>query len=244
MNGMDEITAVFFDLDGTLIDISRREVYAVQDAASYFGVEVSRVKVKRLLEEFSIGSHELRLDLFSSVFGALGLTSTDQTLQYLISSFLKRYNLSVLPTGTKETLKSLSKKYELLCVTSRETLAEVELELRFLGISRLLSEVVTREVAANHFGLDFIPFTPFKEQRRKLYECALVMVDCHPSEVLVVGDMACELIPAKEMGMMTVGLLSDREKEEDLRETSDYLISSITQLRSIFDKQDELLSST
>ena len=67
-----------------------------------------------------------------------------------------------------------------------------------LGIKGFFDQIVTREVAAKHFGLPSLPFLPFHEQRKKLYECALSMAACHPSEGLVVGDMASELKPAKE----------------------------------------------
>jgi len=137
--------------------------------------------------------------------------------------------------GTRDTLKRLSTAYRLLCVTSRETCEEVQFELRFLGLDEMFNGIVTRQVAANHLGLKSLPFRPFRQQRTKLYECALDMVGFRPSEVLVVGDMVSELEPAKEMGIKTVGILSNKEREEDLGEASDYLISDMTELISFLE---------
>ena len=225
------LKAVFLDLDGTLIDIRERELHAIRDTAESYGTTVSIDEIRRIHDKLSTKAHRLRLDFFSDIFEALGLTFTDQVLEYLLSSFLERYKLSALRTGAKDTLNILSKnKLQILCVTSRETVAEVRLELGFLGVGGIFKEIVTREAAANHFGLISLPHRPYEQQRKKLYKCALAMVGCCPSEVVVVGDMACELGPARDMGMKTIGLLSERENAADLRKASDYVILSIPQL--------------
>jgi len=50
MNKIPGIKAIFFDFDGTLIDVSKRELYAIHDTVNHFGLEVSRARVKKLLE--------------------------------------------------------------------------------------------------------------------------------------------------------------------------------------------------
>lgn len=227
---MLSLRAVFFDLDGTLTDITNREVYAIHDAANHFGLKISRARVKQLLDDIMTNRSS-----YEDIYKALGLALTDEVVEYWTSAFLERCSLSVLRPGAKSTLRALFGRYKLLCVTSRETLAEVESELEFLTLGKLFDNIVTREVAAKHFGLRSLPFVPFQEQRRKLYECALEMSGCHPNEVLVVGDMASELGPAKEMGITTVGLLTDKGKEADLRDVSDHLIPRIAHLRLFLD---------
>ena len=49
----------------------------------------------------------------------------------------------------------------------------------------------------------------------------------------MVGDIASELTPAKEMGILNVGLLTDKAKESGLREVADYVIPNIRHLHSI-----------
>ena len=172
MNKITEIKAIFFDFDGTLTDISKREVYAIHHTVNHFGLTVSTVQVKQLLNNIMLVSI-----CYTDIYKALGLTLTDEVVEYWTSAFNKRHRLSILRKGTRDTLKNLSRKYEILCVTSRETLAEVELELEYLELEKLFDYIVTREVAADYFRLQSIPFLPFHVQRKKLYECALEMLD-------------------------------------------------------------------
>ena len=215
---------LFIDLDGTLTDILEREVEAIHDTANHFGLVVSRARIRRLcLEKAS----------YSDVIRELGLELTDELVDYWSSAFVKGYRLSILRKSTKSTLNDLSRKYTLFCVTSRETLAEVVLELDFLGLEGIFRQVVTREVAAKHFGFSSLPFLPFLKQRKKLYECALALANCTSEDTIVVGDMASELKPAKELGIPAVGLLTEEAKESGLREVADFLIPNITDLQNI-----------
>jgi phosphoglycolate phosphatase-like HAD superfamily hydrolase len=225
------VKAIFFDFDGTLINVHERELYAIHDTVNHFGLKMSIEEVRSLLYEVSMGWREVRS--YSDIFDTLGIELNDCVIEYWTSAFVKRYRLSILRRGTKSALKALSRRFALFCVTSRETLVEVEMEFEFHGIGKFFDQIVTREVAAKHFGLRSIPFLPFREQRKMLYECALAIADCHRDQVLVIGDMASELKPAKEIGMATVGLLTDKGKEADLRKVSDRLIPNIAQLKEI-----------
>jgi len=216
--------ALFFDLDGTLTDIEQREVEVIHDTVNHFGVSTSRTRVKHLCR---------RMPSYIDVFKRLGLELTPREEAYWASAFVSRYYLSVVRKGVKPTLKALSKEHTLACVTSKETLTEVIQELRFFHINSLFKHVVTRDVAARHFGLAPLPFFPFNVQRRKLYECALEMVKCSPKNVAVIGDMGSELSPAKELGMTTIGLVAYKGRKDELQKTSDFLISNITQLQSV-----------
>ena len=235
MKNLGGLKAIFFDLDGTLTDISEREMHAIKDTASHFGVETPIADLRKIFDRCARKPHKQRLALFADILESLNLTFSDQMTEYLIASFLDRSDLTLARRGTGDTLKRLSTAYELLCVTSRETCEEVQGELKFLGLDEMFNGIVTRQVAADHLGLETLPFRPFKQQRTKLYECALDIVGLRPSEVLVVGDMVSELEPAIEMGMKTVGILSNRERKEDLREVSDHLISDMTELISILE---------
>ena len=207
-----------------MTDILEREVEAIYDTTTHFGLESSKTEVRQLCFE---------RPSYSEVIRGLGLELTEEIFDYWSSAFVKRYPLSVLREGTKPTLDSLSQEYTLFCVTSRESVAEVKSELNFFDLEDAFSQIVTREVAARHFGLPHLPFVPFHEQRRKLYECALVLVDCHSVDALVVGDMASELRPAKHLGILTVGLLTEKAKETELKEVADYVIPDLRRLHKI-----------
>lgn len=222
--------ALFFDLDGTLIDITLREIEVIHDTVSHFGISVSRTRVKQLCVQ---GPDYL------DVFRKLGLKLTDAANRYWASAFVKRYELSMVRRGVQSVLEDLSKKYTLGCVTSRETKREVIRELVFQHIDRWFSYVVARNVAAKHFGLASLPFFPFHEQRRKLYECALAKAKCSPNEVVVIGDMGSELKPAKELGMATIGLVTYEARKNELQDSSDFLISHVTQLQNVLHEIDK-----
>jgi len=216
--------ALFVDLDGTLTDILEREVEAIHDTANHFGLSFSKAKIKRLcLEKAS----------YSDVIRELGLELTDELVDYWSSAFVERYRLSVLRDGVKSALRALSREYPMFCVTSRESVAEVVSELDFLGLEGLFKHVVTREVAAKHFGFSSLPFMPFHEQRRKLYECALALANCNSEDAMAIGDMGRELKPAKELGIRTIGLLTDKARERELREVADYVIPSLRSVRDV-----------
>ena len=216
--------ALFIDLDGTLTDILKREVDAIYDTAIHFGLKLSKAKVKQLCIEKAS---------YFDVLSGLGLELNNELIDYWSSAFTKRYQLSVLRESVKSTLKALSREYKLFCVTSRESLAEVVSELNFLGLRGFFNQVVTREVAAKHFGLSSLPFVPFHKQRKKLYECALALANCNSKDAIVVGDMASELKPAKELGILTIGLLTNKAKESELEEVADCLIPNIRHLHNI-----------
>jgi len=122
--------ALFFDLDGTLTDINHREIEVIHDTLNHFGLRFSRTRVKQLCAQ---------TPSYMDVFKKLGLELTDAAIHYWTSAFVKRYHLSVVRRGVESTLKALSKKYTLVCVTSRETIAEVIKELKFLQFLRSIN---------------------------------------------------------------------------------------------------------
>jgi len=229
--GKRSLKALFFDLDGTLIDITRREIEVIYDTVIHFGVSTSRARVKQLC---------VQNPDYLDVYRKLGLKLTDAVTGYWTSAFVKKYRLSVVRNGVESTLADLSKKYTPGCVTSRETRAEVIKELRFLHIDGWFKHVVTRDVTARHFGLSSLPFFPFHEQRRRLYECALAVAKCSPNDAVVIGDMGSELKPAKELGMKTIGLATYEARKSELLRTCDFLISCITQIPDILHELDKL----
>lgn len=213
--------ALFFDFDGTLTDINQREIEVIYDTVNHFGIPVSKTRVKQLC---------VQLPSHTDVFKETGLELTDEAVEYWTAAFVKRYHLSVLRKDVESTLRALSKISTLVCVTSRETLAEVIKELKFLQIDDSFNHVVTRDVAAKHFGLNLLPFFPYHEQRKRLYQCALAIAKSSPRNTVVIGDMGRELKPAQELGITTVGLVTYESRKEELQEASDVVISNIAQL--------------
>ena len=215
---------LFFDLDGTLIDITQREIEVIYNTVNHFGISVSKSRVEQLC---------MQSPSYTDVFKQLGLELTTNAVKYWTAAFVKRYRFSALKEGVKATLKALSQRTALMCVTSRETLAEVIKELKFFGIDKLFQHIVTRNVAAEHFGLTSLPLFPYHEQRKRLYQCALAVARSSSEDTIAIGDSAGELKPARELGITTVGVITHESKRNELERTSDFVISSITQLKDL-----------
>ena len=227
------VKALFFDLDGTMTDIDRREVEVIYDTVTHFGLKASKAKVKELC---------LQTPSYMEVFKELGFELAGDAVEYWTAAFVNGYRFTAVRRGVEPTLKVLSKKYRLACVTSRETCREVIQELSYLGLGRLFNHIVTRDVAAKHLGVSSLPFFPFHGQRRKLYECALAIAECSSDCVVAIGDMGRELKPAKELGMITVGLVTNKARLKELRESSDFLIPSMNKLDSVLAKLNKSCS--
>lgn len=221
------MNALFFDFDGTLTDIGQREIEVIYDTVNHFGLRVSKTRVKELCAKVSS---------YTDVFKELGLELTDAAIRYWTAAFVKRYHLSVVRRGVESTLNALSKKHTLVCTTSRETHGEVIEELKFFSLDRFFKHVVTRDVTAEHFELASLPFFPYHEQRRKLYQCALAIVECNSRNTVAIGDMGRELKPAKELGITTIGLVTYEARRNELLEASDFLITEITQVQKVLFK--------
>jgi len=216
--------ALFFDLDGTLIDINQREIEVIHDTANHFGLQVSKATVKQLC---------VQLPSYTDVFEEVGLNLTEKVIEYWTAAFVKRYHFSTLREGVKSALEALSKDNSMMCVTSRETPAEVSKELKFFGIDELFRHIVTRTVTAEHFGLTSLPLFPYHEQRRKLYQCALAVARSNPGDTVAIGDMGRELRPARELGIPTVGLITYEARKNELQKSADFMISDMTHLPNI-----------
>jgi len=223
-DAMSGVKALFFDLDGTLTDINQREVEVIYDTVTHFGLKATKAKVKELC---------FQTPSYMDVFKELDLELTEDAVKYWTSAFVNAYRHTVVRRGVESTLKALNGKYVLACVTSRETSREVIQELSFLHLSEFFNPIITRDVAAKHFGLSSLPFFPFHEQRRKLCECALAMTGCSPKESIAIGDMGRELKPARELGLTTIGLITNKARLGELRENSDFIISSMNQLLKV-----------
>jgi ribonucleotide monophosphatase NagD (HAD superfamily) len=93
--------------------------------------------------------------------------------------------------------------------------------------------IVTREVAAKYHGVREIPLLPFEEQRKKLYECVIGLMKMDAKDMLCVGDSVWELMPAKRLGIKTIGVLTGFSNKEDMEKASIPTIQALSQLFKI-----------
>jgi len=162
--------------------------------------------------------------------------SEKQEKDYIEKSFAHFTNrenalsLTKIHNGASDVLSTLSKKYKLALVTSRDILSSTEEELNWFGIREFFTLLVTREVAARHYGVREIPLFPFEEQRTKLYRCAIALIGMNPNEMLCVGDAVGEIMPAKKLGINVIGVLTGFSSKEDMEKASIQTIDHIDEL--------------
>lgn len=164
------------------------------------------------------------------VLKTLGLPLEKDVLRQYIHFFMEAHSLSKLQPGVKKALKKFQKRLELLLVTSRWYRTRVEQELEELGVRKFFHQVVTRQQAANYFGLTELPLHPFHHQRKILYEYALRLTGLFPKQVVVVGDSARELAPARMLGMTAVGVLTGASSAQELKKVTPNVIASLEEL--------------
>jgi len=224
------VKAILFDLDGTIFDIIERDAFARYKALNELGYNVSLDEVRRRYR-CGMGQTDIVEEL------GIKLTQTEEE-EYIKAGFAhfttrEAFNLTKIHSGAYEVLSTLSRKYKLAIVTSRDTISSTNEELEIFGIRKFFALIATRESAATYHGVKEIPLLPFREQRRKLYESVIGLMRIDPKDILCVGDSVSELQPAKELGINTIGVLTGFSSKEDMEEASIPTISDLNQLLRI-----------
>jgi len=228
-----KVKAILIDLDGTIFDITERDAFARYKALSDLGYDISLEAVRRY---YHFGAGRL------GPVKELGIEFTkEKEKEYIKASFAhfverEASRLTKIHKGAHDVLSALAKRFRLAVVTSRETLSSTEEELGDFDIRRFFSLIVTREVAAEYYGVEKIPLLPFHEQRKKLYECAIGLTEADPGDMLCIGDSVEELQPAKELGIKVIGVLTGFSNKEDMEKASIPTISDFSQLIKMIDR--------
>jgi phosphoglycolate phosphatase-like HAD superfamily hydrolase len=223
-----KVKAILFDLDGTIFDITERDAFARYQALNKLGYSVSLGKVKQHYR-YGVG----RLGIVKELGIELSEEEEKEYVQTCFDFFADRETakkLTKIHNGAHDTLATLSKKYKLLLVTSRNTLSSTEEELEWFNIRNFFTLIVTREVAAKYHGVKDLPLLPFQDQRKKLYECTIGLTKIDPRYMLCIGDSIGELQPAKELGIKLIGVLTGFDSRENMEKASIPVIQGITQL--------------
>jgi len=230
------VKVILFDLDGTIFDIAERDAYARYQALNDLGYHVSLDDVRKRYR-YGIGS--------MGILKELGIRLPEERekdyIEKSFAHFITRENAlnrTKVHNKAPDVLSTLSKKYRLGLVTSRDNLASTEEELNWFKIRQHFALIVTREVAARHYRLGQIPLLPFEEQRTKLYQCAIALLGMNPNEILCIGDAVGEIMPAKQLGINVIGVLTGFSSKQDMQKASIQTINHISELVQILNRKE------
>ena len=224
------VKAILFDLDGTIFDILERDAFARYKALNELGYNVSLDEIRK---RYRYGKGH------TDIVEELGIKLTErEEEEYVKAGFAyfttrEAFSLTKIHDGAYDVLSTLSKRYRLVIVTSRDAVSSTNEELEIFGIRKFFTLIVTKESAARYHGVKEISLLPFQEQRKKLYESVIGLMKIDPKDMLCVGDSLSELQPAKELGINTIGVLTGFSSKEDMEKASIQTISNLNQLFKI-----------
>lgn len=199
--------SIAFDLDGTLIDVSLRDYTIYCDILSELNRKPLEYSIYWRLRKNKTDIHRI---LFQS-----GIVCNEE-----VCVFLDRRNMlmenreylcldSLLP-DVQETLDNISLYYNVYIITKRSNEKNTFEQLHYLGLDKYDTFIVSRE----------------KTNCMKKISNLVAMV----------GDTENDILPAKELGIRSIAVLSGIRNLEQLVELSpDIIINSVSDLSNRLD---------
>lgn len=220
---MKKIKAVVFDLDNTLVDFVRMKRMASQAAISAMidsGLEADEKEAEDLLwklfTEHGIENQTIFSYFLKTITGkedskilAAGIVGYRKVKEAFVEPYPK-----VIPT----LIELLRKGYKLGVISDAPRL-QVMTRLAGMKMQHFFDEILTIDdiEGGKRTGL------PFQK--------IMARFDCSPEEVMMVGDsMERDIIPAKNLGMVTVLAKYGESWQENVREKPDYEIKAFSEI--------------
>jgi pyrophosphatase PpaX len=203
---LQNVKAVLFDLDGTLVDSSGAIIKAVEKALESKGLTCNRAKVARIIG--------LPLE---NIFGILAPNLPEEEIWQLVHEYRKYYmkhhleNTTIHPSAQMVLRKLKAKGLKLGIITSkyREPVMDV---LSHFGISELFDVIVTGYEVIKHKPAPDIVLEAAKRLR----------VD--PKQCVVVGDSPLDVQAGKQAGAFTIAVLSTTYTRKQLESTKPTIV--------------------
>jgi len=219
----DRIRAIFFDLDGTLIDTDDALLEALARRLERWSWAFGRGDPRPLLRRVVLAAE----GPVNAVISALDAVGLDDNL-FSIGDRL-RHARGVRPRGNfvavdgaLEMIRSLRPSYRLGVVTTRSR-ADALAFLRQFELESLLEVLASRE--------DTRRLKPHPEPVHR----AASSVDLSPDQCVLVGDTPVDIVSAKVAGAYAVGVLCGfGERDELLKAGADLILENTAQLTAWF----------
>ncbi|MGU3474257.1 HAD family hydrolase [Methylobacterium sp. D48H] len=195
------MSAVIFDIDGTLLDSVDLHARAWVEAFAHFGVETGFAEVRRQIGK---GGDELMPVFLSEE----RIAREGETIEaYRSDLFKRRYLSEVRPfPGVRPLFEHIRSAGLKIALASSGKRSEVEHYTEILEIGDLV-DVATSSDDADR-----------SKPHPDIFEAALAKLDgVPPDAIIVVGDTPYDAEAAAKAGLRTVGLLCGGFPEADLR---------------------------
>jgi 2-phosphoglycolate phosphatase len=212
---LQNVEAVLFDLDGTLVDSSEAIIKTVEKVLESNGLTCNRAKVARM-----IGSP------LENIFGVLAPNLSEQEIWQLVHEYRKYYmahhleNTTIHPSAQMVLRKLKTKGFKLGIVTAkyREPVMDV---LSHFGIAELFDVVVT--------GYEVIRHKPAPD----IVLEAAKRLKTGPKRCVIVGDSPLDVQAGKQAGSFAVAVVSTTYARKQLESQKPTII--IEKLEEILD---------
>ena len=196
------ITAVIFDIDGTLVDSVDLHAEAWQVALERFGKKVSFAEVRRQIGKG--GDQLMPVFLSQREMEKFG----DELEQYRSKLFKKEYlpRVTAFP-GVRPLFERVRQDQKRIALASSAKGDELKTYKTIAGIDDLIEAETSSDDAERS--------KPYPD----IFEAALAELgDVAPDKILVVGDTPYDAQAAGKANLRTVGLMSGGWNEEELRQ--------------------------
>jgi HAD superfamily hydrolase (TIGR01509 family) len=212
------IKAIFFDIDGTLIDT---RAYVIHSIAYFLHKRFVPAKIALKIAE-SCNS------LFEFAYKRLAhIDRIANFVQQHFSKNSKKVNQMHLFPHVKTTLEELKERGYLLGIVSTRNHNLIQLSLDQAEILDDFDTIVGFEDTRKH--------KPHPEPVLK----ALENLELNPDEAIMVGDMADDMESGKSAGVYTVGVTYGFAHKDMIHLQPNYVINDIVDLLGIVSKSDK-----
>jgi len=216
---MLSITAIAFDFDGTLVDISKPYSMAFNKTLKHFGFPESDP-----LELYRKGASDLKAQFSRAFVKAEGDKALmEKCLKMHCENYMQIHlkYLKVLNRALHTVRELHSKGFKLALVGGRP-ISQVEPELEFSGIGDYLDLVLTAEAVSR------------PKPAPDIVQRAIEFWNISAGQILVVGDSPDDIASAKSAGAFSAGVCGGYfSKEAVVKAKPDFLLDSVSDILGI-----------
>jgi phosphoglycolate phosphatase len=213
------ITALAFDFDGTLVDISKPYSMAFNETLRNFGLPLSNP-----LELYRRGASDLKTQFFQAFSGVDVDKDLIQKCLKMHCEIYMQIHLKYLKRLDKalHTVRELQSRGFRLAIIGGRPISQVEPELKFLGIRDCFDLVLTSETVNRPK-----PAPDIVQRTAEFWNIS-------PEQILVVGDSPDDIVSAKSAGAFSAGICTGYFSKETIAKAKpDFLLDSVSDVLDI-----------